>query len=65
LKPAPTCDIHRLSDWSVSFQSEFGITPPKERAMIEHKHMKFMAITTIVILLGFGLWLLITAYLYA
>jgi len=27
--------------------------------------MKFMAITTIVILLGFGLWLLITAYLYA
>ena len=31
--------------------------------MIEHKHMKFMAITTIVILVGFGLWLLVTAYL--
>ena len=28
--------------------------------MIEHKHIKFMAITTIVILLGFGLWLLST-----
>jgi len=27
--------------------------------------MKFMAITTILILLGFGLWLLVTAYLYA
>jgi hypothetical protein len=33
--------------------------------MIEHKHMKFMAIITILILLGFGLWLLVTAYLYA
>jgi len=27
--------------------------------------MKFMAITTIVIILGFGLYLLVTAYLYA
>ena len=35
------------------------------REMIEHKHMKFMAITTIAILVGFGLWLLVTAYLYA
>ena len=33
--------------------------------MREHKHMKFMAITTILILLGFGLYLLVTAYLYA
>ena len=33
--------------------------------MAEHKHVKFMAITTILILLGFGLWLLVTAYLYA
>jgi hypothetical protein len=37
----------------------------KGREMIEHKHMKFMAITTIAILVGFGLWLLVTAYLYA
>jgi hypothetical protein len=37
----------------------------RRRDMIEHKHMKFMAITTIVILVGFGLWLLVTAYLYA
>jgi hypothetical protein len=37
----------------------------EEREMIEHKHMKFMAITTIAILVGFGLWLLVTAYLYA
>jgi hypothetical protein len=37
----------------------------KERDMIEHKHMKFMAITAIAILVGFGLWLLVTAYLYA
>ena len=35
------------------------------REMIEHKHMKFMAITTILIILGFGLYLLVTAYLYA
>jgi len=27
--------------------------------------MKFMAITTILIILGFGLYLLVTAYLYA
>jgi hypothetical protein len=33
--------------------------------MIQYKHMKFMAITTILIILGFGLWLLVTAYLYA
>jgi hypothetical protein len=33
--------------------------------MIEHKHRKFMAITTILIALGFGLYLLVTAYLYA
>lgn len=33
--------------------------------MIEHKHMKFMVITTILIILGFGLYLLVTAYLYA
>ena len=33
--------------------------------MIAHKHMKFMAINTILIILGFGLWLLVTAYLYA
>jgi hypothetical protein len=33
--------------------------------MIEHKHMKFMAITAILIMLGFGLYLLVTAYLYA
>jgi hypothetical protein len=31
----------------------------------QYKHMKFMAITTILIILGFGLWLLVTAYLYA
>jgi len=33
--------------------------------MIEPKHRKFMAITTILILRGFGLYLLVTAYLYA
>jgi len=33
--------------------------------MLEHKHKKFMAITTILIILGFGLYLLVTAYLYA
>ena len=33
--------------------------------MLEHKHMKFMAITAIVINCGFGLYLLVTAYLYA
>ena len=33
--------------------------------MIEHKHRKFMAITTILIILSFGLYLLVTAYLYA
>jgi len=27
--------------------------------------MKFMAITAILIILGFGLYLLVTAYLYA
>ena len=32
---------------------------------MEHKHRKFMAITTILIILGFGLYLLVTAYLYA
>ena len=33
--------------------------------MLEHKHMKFMAITAILIIFGFGLYLLVTAYLYA
>ena len=33
--------------------------------MLEHKHMKFMAITAIVIIVGFGLYLLVTAFLYA
>ena len=33
--------------------------------MREHKHMKFMAITTIAIVVGFALYLLVTAYLYA
>ena len=33
--------------------------------MAEHKNMKFMTITTILIILGFGLYLLVTAYLYA
>ena len=33
--------------------------------MIKHKHIKFMAITTILIILAFGLYLLATAYLYA
>ena len=33
--------------------------------MIESKHRKFMAITTILIILGFGLYLLVSAYLYA
>jgi hypothetical protein len=33
--------------------------------MLEHNHMKFMAITAILIILGFGLYLLVTAYLYA
>jgi hypothetical protein len=33
--------------------------------VIEHKHMKFMAITTILIIAGFALYLLVTAYLYA
>jgi hypothetical protein len=33
--------------------------------VVEHKHMKFMAIATILIILGFGLYLLVTAYLYA
>jgi hypothetical protein len=40
-------------------------TEQEEREMIEHKHMKFMAITTIAIIVGFGLYLLVTAYLYA
>jgi hypothetical protein len=40
-------------------------THQRRKAMIEHKHMKFMAITTILIILGFGLYLLVTAYLYA
>jgi len=33
--------------------------------MIEHNHKKFMIITTILLILGFGLYLLVTAYLYA
>jgi len=33
--------------------------------MMEHKHKKFMTITTILLILGFGLYLLVTAYLYA
>jgi hypothetical protein len=37
----------------------------EEREMLEHKHMKFMAITAILIILGFGLYLLVTAYLYS
>jgi hypothetical protein len=37
----------------------------EEREMREHKHMKFMAITAIALIVGFGLYLLVTAYLYA
>jgi hypothetical protein len=33
--------------------------------MLEHKHIKFMTITAILIILSFGLYLLVTAYLYA
>jgi hypothetical protein len=33
--------------------------------MLEHKHMKFMAITAILLILGFGLYLLVTAYIFA
>jgi hypothetical protein len=33
--------------------------------MIEHNHMKFVAITTIVILVGFGPYLLVTASIFA
>jgi hypothetical protein len=33
--------------------------------MLEHKHVKFMTITAIAIIVGFGLYLLVTAYLYA
>jgi hypothetical protein len=33
--------------------------------MIEHKHMKFLAVTAIVVIVGFGLYLLVTAYIYA
>jgi len=33
--------------------------------MLEHKHMKFMAVTAVLIMLGFGLYLLVTAFLYA
>jgi hypothetical protein len=38
---------------------------PKGDKIIEHKHMKFMAITTTVILVGFGLYLLVTADIFA
>ena len=40
-------------------------TDQEEREMIENKHMKFMAITAILMVLGSGLYLLVTAYLYA
>lgn len=33
--------------------------------MIEHKHMKFLTVTAIVVIVGFGLYLLVTAYIYA
>jgi hypothetical protein len=33
--------------------------------MLEHKHMKFLAVTAIIIIVGFGLYLLVTAYIYA
>jgi hypothetical protein len=33
--------------------------------MIEHKHMKFLAVTAILVIVGFGLYLLVTAYIYA
>jgi hypothetical protein len=33
--------------------------------MLEHKHMKFMAVTAILLILGFGLYLLVTAYIFA
>jgi hypothetical protein len=33
--------------------------------MIEHKHMKFLAVTAIIMIIGFGLYLLVTAYIYA
>jgi hypothetical protein len=33
--------------------------------MIEHKHMKFLAVIAIVVIVGFGLYLLVTAYIYA
>jgi hypothetical protein len=33
--------------------------------MIEHKHMKFLAVTAIVVIVGFGLYLLVTAYIFA
>ena len=49
------CLIHEIMDR----------TDQEGREMIEHKHKKFMAITTILIILGFGLYLLVTAYLYA
>jgi hypothetical protein len=33
--------------------------------MLEHKHMKFLAVTAIIMIIGFGLYLLVTAYIYA
>ena len=49
------CLIHEIMDR----------TDQEGKEVIEHKHKKFMAITTILIILGFGLYLLVTAYLYA
>jgi hypothetical protein len=33
--------------------------------MREYKHLKFMVITAIMVILGFACYLLVTAYLYA
>ncbi len=33
--------------------------------MIEHKHMKFLAVIAIIMIVGFGLYLLVTAYIFA
>jgi hypothetical protein len=32
---------------------------------MEPKHKKFLAVTAIVVIVGFGLYLLVTAYIYA
>jgi hypothetical protein len=33
--------------------------------MLEHKHMKFLTVTAIIMIVGFGLYLLVTAYIFA